>query len=211
VFLSVAVATAAWIIGVRGSGSGGGADALPDMPGKEDAVPRMLELYTPWCPSCTSMEPIVQELAARCGRHGVRIDAVDVSRDENERIAERFGVSAVPTFLFLDASGVEATRLVGARTALELQRGLESMRRLVRRSGAGGPIRKSPREGGLRMPLYEYRCEECGAAFEAISRITEKDEAECPECGAKAERLVSSFSLGGATSAGKSKSCFSGG
>jgi putative FmdB family regulatory protein len=61
------------------------------------------------------------------------------------------------------------------------------------------------------MPLYEYECEKCGARFEAITRITEKDETECPECGAPAERQVSSFALGGSVSSGKGKGCFTGG
>jgi putative FmdB family regulatory protein len=61
------------------------------------------------------------------------------------------------------------------------------------------------------MPLYEYKCEKCGATFEAITRITEKDETECPECGAPAERQVSSFAVGGAGSSDRGKSCFKGG
>jgi putative FmdB family regulatory protein len=61
------------------------------------------------------------------------------------------------------------------------------------------------------MPLYEYECEKCGARFEAIVRITEKDEIGCPECGAPAKKQVSSFALGGAVSSGKGKSCFTGG
>ena len=61
------------------------------------------------------------------------------------------------------------------------------------------------------MPLYEYKCEKCGARFEAITRITEKDETECPECGASAERQLSIFTLGGSVSSGKGKGCFTGG
>ena len=61
------------------------------------------------------------------------------------------------------------------------------------------------------MPLYEYKCEKCGTRFEAITRITEKDEIECPDCGAPAARQVSSFAVGGAGSSGKGTSCFTGG
>jgi putative FmdB family regulatory protein len=31
------------------------------------------------------------------------------------------------------------------------------------------------------MPLYEYRCEECGHEFEAMHRV-DSDLPECPEC-----------------------------
>ncbi|MEI6002854.1 zinc ribbon domain-containing protein [Paraburkholderia bengalensis] len=39
------------------------------------------------------------------------------------------------------------------------------------------------------MPVYDYACAECGA-FETVRRIAERDEpAECPRCGASAERV----------------------
>ena len=40
------------------------------------------------------------------------------------------------------------------------------------------------------MPTYEYRCPE-GHHFERFQKITEPPEAECPVCGATAERLLS--------------------
>jgi putative FmdB family regulatory protein len=49
------------------------------------------------------------------------------------------------------------------------------------------------------MPLYEYRCEQCGAVFEELRRISEADrETECPRChAAVTARLFSTFSSGG--------------
>ena len=40
------------------------------------------------------------------------------------------------------------------------------------------------------MPTYEYRCPN-GHEFEAFQRITAEPVAECPECGAQAQRLLS--------------------
>ncbi len=41
------------------------------------------------------------------------------------------------------------------------------------------------------MPTYEYRCEECGHAFELFQSITAEPERECPECGKlKVVRLI---------------------
>ena len=55
------------------------------------------------------------------------------------------------------------------------------------------------------MPLYEYRCEECGVQFEKLVGASSRDDVECTECGAeKTERQVSTFaarSTGGAASA----------
>jgi len=36
------------------------------------------------------------------------------------------------------------------------------------------------------MPMYEYRCEECGGNFEKIVRFSEADANQpCPNCGSK--------------------------
>jgi putative FmdB family regulatory protein len=41
------------------------------------------------------------------------------------------------------------------------------------------------------MPTYEYRCPECGTAFERFQKMSDEPGAECPSCGAKAERQIS--------------------
>lgn len=40
------------------------------------------------------------------------------------------------------------------------------------------------------MPTYEYRCPK-GHEFEKFQRMSDKPVADCPECGAEAERLLS--------------------
>jgi putative FmdB family regulatory protein len=41
------------------------------------------------------------------------------------------------------------------------------------------------------MPTYDYRCNECGHAFEAFHSITASPLKKCPECGKrKLERLI---------------------
>jgi putative FmdB family regulatory protein len=42
----------------------------------------------------------------------------------------------------------------------------------------------------LDMPTYEYRCPK-GHDFELFQRMSDPPVAECPECGAQAERLLS--------------------
>src|ERR1700741_2021835 len=41
------------------------------------------------------------------------------------------------------------------------------------------------------MPTYEYRCPECGTDFEKFQRMSDEPVAECPECGAQAQRRLS--------------------
>lgn len=41
------------------------------------------------------------------------------------------------------------------------------------------------------MPLYEYRCKQCGHHFEKIQSFSAPDEKECPVCKGEVERLIS--------------------
>ncbi len=49
------------------------------------------------------------------------------------------------------------------------------------------------------MPLYEYRCEQCGRIFEKLRRMRDAEaETECPYCASEdVERMLSTFATGG--------------
>ena len=42
------------------------------------------------------------------------------------------------------------------------------------------------------MPLYEYQCESCGARLERIQKFSDPPLQECPTCGGKLQKLISS-------------------
>lgn len=57
------------------------------------------------------------------------------------------------------------------------------------------------------MPMYEFRCRECGEDYEElVSGSTADDDVECPTCGAEgaAERKLSAFAVSGGGSGGGS-------
>ncbi len=62
------------------------------------------------------------------------------------------------------------------------------------------------------MPLYEYRCEQCGEAFEQLASPGKKDaKVACPKCASKrTTRQFSSFAIGSAKSTAKLPSCATG-
>ncbi len=41
------------------------------------------------------------------------------------------------------------------------------------------------------MPTYSYRCPECGHEYQKLQRISDDTRAQCPECSAHGERLIS--------------------
>jgi len=47
------------------------------------------------------------------------------------------------------------------------------------------------------MPIYEYRCLECGAKFDKLVRSMDSPpETECPKCGGrKVKKLLSAFGV----------------
>ena len=42
------------------------------------------------------------------------------------------------------------------------------------------------------MPTYEYECSSCGHAFERFESIKAGNRKKCPECGSRANRIISS-------------------
>ena len=44
------------------------------------------------------------------------------------------------------------------------------------------------------MPVYEYKCHDCGVIFEARQKFADAPLAACTSCGGKVEKLIS---LGG--------------
>jgi putative FmdB family regulatory protein len=68
---------------------------------------------------------------------------------------------------------------------------------------------------GVAMPIFEYRCEQCGHKFEAI--LFGEQKAECPSCHTrKLEPQLSTFSVStkssaAAPSCGQNNCCMMGG
>lgn len=42
------------------------------------------------------------------------------------------------------------------------------------------------------MPTYEYECNDCGYRFEAFQKMSDNPLENCPECGKKVRRILSS-------------------
>jgi putative FmdB family regulatory protein len=52
------------------------------------------------------------------------------------------------------------------------------------------------------MPIYEFKCEDCGHVFSELKKIGDFEGAVCPSCGSeKTAKKMSSFSSPGTVSA----------
>lgn len=72
-------------------------------------TPVVVDFYAPWCGPCRMLAPVVQALAQK---YAGRARFVKVNVDDAPELAERFGISGVPTLLFV-RDGEEVDRVVG--------------------------------------------------------------------------------------------------
>ena len=54
------------------------------------------------------------------------------------------------------------------------------------------------------MPIYEFQCDACGAAFEELYRsASERRRPRCPECNSRqVHKRFSAFAVGGSSASG---------
>lgn len=46
------------------------------------------------------------------------------------------------------------------------------------------------------MPIYDFRCKDCGKKFTVMVGISDRDKVSCPECkSGKVEQLISACSV----------------
>lgn len=69
----------------------------------------IVDFWAPWCGPCQMMSPIFDEVAVQF-KGKVKMGKVNV--DDNQQIPSKYGVSGIPTIIFLK-DGAEASRLVG--------------------------------------------------------------------------------------------------
>lgn len=83
----------------------------------------MVEFFASWCPHCKRMEPAVNRLAKEYdGKASVL--AVDV--DEAPMASRKFGISGVPTFLFVK-NGKVMESISGEQSENDLRQKMDSL------------------------------------------------------------------------------------
>ena len=85
--------------------------------------PAVVDFYATWCGPCKTLAPMLNELAAPLTNQ-VRFVKVDI--DQSGKLAERFGVEAVPTLVFF-RDGKVVDRVVGVPAKGTLQGKLNAL------------------------------------------------------------------------------------
>ena len=76
--------------------------------------PTLLDFQATWCDPCQKMRPEVEKLVQR----GYPVRMVDIDREP--ALSDRYRITAVPTFLVVDARGKELARTKGVLPAAQL-------------------------------------------------------------------------------------------
>jgi cytochrome c-type biogenesis protein len=91
---------------------------------KVNRSPVMIEFHSEDCEVCEEMKPVINELKEECSKSAIDIRQIDIFAEDGEHWAEKYRVVAVPTFVFLDADGLEEARLIGYQKKTNLLRSI---------------------------------------------------------------------------------------
>jgi len=97
----------------------------------QSKVPVLVEFWASWCPPCKVMEPILHRLEHE---YEGRLKVATVNVDQNPKVAARYNVKGLPTFMIFK-DGKVVWRSVAAKSEAELR---EVIERVLKGESLGG-------------------------------------------------------------------------
>lgn len=71
---------------------------------KPSSVPTIMDFQAQWCRPCRALRPVLAKIEKKyAGR--VNVVTVDVDDPANQKLVERYGVTVLPTVVFLGSEG----------------------------------------------------------------------------------------------------------
>ncbi|MFN2149319.1 MAG: thioredoxin family protein [Anaerolineales bacterium] len=106
-------------------GPGDTFDLAGIQPGTDRSVPLLIEFESPYCLGCMAAQPTVDQVRQE---YGSQIDIVQINVLDRAAgpLLAAYGFRYTPTFIFIDASGTEVWRAVGALDPEQVAASLES-------------------------------------------------------------------------------------
>jgi thioredoxin 1 len=90
---------------------------------KNGNLPLVIDFWATWCGPCRMVAPIISELAEQ---YDGRIVVGKCDVEENDELAEEFGIRNIPTILFIK-EGKVVDKLVGAMPKAKFEEKFEAL------------------------------------------------------------------------------------
>lgn len=92
----------------------------------EEAKPTVLDFYASWCQPCKQLHPLLEQAKSQ---YGDRINFMSINVDDpnNDQVVDQFGVSPIPTIVFLNPEGEVVTYSIGFSGEQGLDTGLKKI------------------------------------------------------------------------------------
>ncbi|MBI4534336.1 MAG: tetratricopeptide repeat protein [Candidatus Melainabacteria bacterium] len=76
------------------------------------AKPIVMDFYAPWAQPCKLMKPVIEKMKSDYGEQ-VNFVSINVDDPANEQVIDQYGVSPIPTLVFISPAGEVATYVIG--------------------------------------------------------------------------------------------------
>lgn len=92
----------------------------------EGSKPVIMEFYASWAQPCKQMKPVIERAKSE---YGDRINFVSINVDDpaNEKVVDQYGISPVPTLIFIDPGGEVVSYAIGFSGESSLASGIKKI------------------------------------------------------------------------------------
>ncbi len=71
-------------------------------------VPVLVDYWAEWCGPCKALAPLLEDLAKD---YGGKLKVAKVNVDENQQLARKYNIKAIPTLMLFKDGNVQASKL----------------------------------------------------------------------------------------------------